>query len=34
MEKYPELKFNIMCFYPGVPKEVYDKHHILMDEIE
>lgn len=34
MEKYLELKFNIMWLYPGVPKDLYDKHHILMDEIK
>jgi hypothetical protein len=33
-EKYPQLKFDTTCLYPNVPKDLYDKHHILMNEIE
>jgi hypothetical protein len=33
-EKYPELKFDITSLYPHVPNDLYDNHHMLMNEIE
>jgi hypothetical protein len=34
IENYPKLKFNIKWLYPNVSTELYNNHHVLMNEIE